>query len=256
MKNILLTAITAVICGSTLLSAEDVTKLRVGLADNAPKTLAPQPVAIPQIPALAAGKRKDAVDDWYVINVPVQFVGTAPSSKEKNAWVTDVTLRIHLRAEGKDGKSVHLTKTLALSDVPLRSGSGDKGSFKGSYNVGIFLPQRSYEMIAGSEKGKIKVFAYAVEAAFNGEVCKRPKDSVAETHDSSVKLKPTWYKRSKSKESSAKVYAISETPFAPYYGAAYPRPNPIYGAPVVDESVFGKGDEAGDDASESSDAES
>lgn len=258
MKNILVTAMTAVLCGATLLSAEDIVKLRVGLADSAPKTLAPLPVSLPQTPGLGAGKRKDAVDSWYVINVPVEFSGTPTAgSKEKNAWVTDVTLRLHLRLEGRDGKPVTISKLIALSDVQLRTASGDKGIYKGTYNIGLFLPQRSYEMLAGSEKAKLKVVAYAVEASFNGAACSLPKDGKAEMHDSSVKLKPTWYKRARTKASSAKLYAISETPFAPYYGAAYPRPNPIYGAPAADETVFGSGSTGDDAASDAaSDAES
>lgn len=250
MKNIFVTAMTAVLCGATLLNAEDIVKLRVGLADNAPKTLAPQAVNIPQTPSLGAGKRKDVIDSWYVINVPVEFTGTAAAgAKEKSAWVTDVTLRLHLRLEGRDGKPVTLNKLIALSDVQLRTASGDKGVYKGSYNIGLFLPQRSYEMLAGGEKGKLKVVAYAVEASFNGAACSLPKDGKAEMHDTSLKLRPTWYKRTPSKASSAKLYAISETPFAPFYGAAYPRPNPIYGAPAADETVFGN-DNAGDAASD------
>lgn len=232
MKTFLLTAAAALFGLSSMLSAQDVTSAFVFL----PKTLK-------ELPKLAPVSEDSP---WYVVNVPVSFEAKAPSAdKLKQVWIKDVQLRIHLVFETEKGKRTYLTKDIALSDVALKQ---DKtaGEYTATCNVGVYLSPRSMHVLfkkgEGKDELKSDLVAVAVQGSIDGTLCKvgtRADKNVAQKSAKGSRFDDKWYvKGMKKAETSAELFAVSETPFAGSQTGNF-RCNPVFGAPKLDGAAFG-----------------
>lgn len=232
MKTFLLTAVAALFGFSSMLSAQDVTSAFVFL----PKTLKDLPKVSPV--------SEDSA--WYVVNVPVSFEAKAPASEKlKQVWIKDIQLRIHLVFETEKGKRIYLTKDVALSDVALKQGK-TAGTYGATCNVGVYLSPRSMHVLfkkgEGKDELKSDLVAVAVQGSIDGTLCKvgtRADKNVAQKSAKGGRFDGKWYvKGMKKAETSAELFAVSETPFAGTQTGNF-RCKPVFGAPEVDGSVFG-----------------
>lgn len=232
MKTFMLTAAAALFGFSSILSAQDVTSAFVFL----PKTLK-------ELPKLAPVSEDSS---WYVVNVPVSFEAkTSSADKLKQMWIKDIQLRIHLVFETEKGKRSYLTKDIALSDVALKQ---DKipGEYTATCNVGVYFSPRSMHVLfkkgEGKDELKTDIVAVAVQGSMGDVLCKvgtRADKNVAQKSARGSRFDDKWYvKGMKKLETSAELFAVSETPFAGTQTGNF-RCNPVFGAPKVDGSAFG-----------------
>lgn len=156
-----------------------------------------------------------------------------------------------------------LEKEITYVDIPLEhSGTKKEGSREAGYaemSVGVFIPQTVATLMSGDDDpGKIlngsdlQIAAFAIVPKFNGEECKevgvagvtyskakRPFDYVCDAtfeRRISSSSKNWWQSDSIKSHFTApegvRLYCISETPYAPFYGTMYPATKPLYGEPV------------------------
>lgn len=160
-----------------------------------------------------------------------------------------------------------LEKKITYVDIPLNSNAMRQNGKEYGYvemSVGVFIPLSVAMVMNGdSDPNKVasgnslQVAAFAIEAEVDGTACK----PVPGTESSTGKQRPTDYadaafeKMLSSKGGSkwwtsgtvltqkdARLYCISETPYAPFYGTVYPATKPLYGAPESAEAQGGAGE--------------
>lgn len=148
-----------------------------------------------------------------------------------------------------------LQKEITYVNIPMeknikKGGDGfDKGGAAyAKMSVGLFLSPYSVMKLSGSEKidAVPRVIGVAIAPTFNGLPCRAimrrsskasPMSHVYSDHDKKMakKLGDTqWWKGNTAGHFAAvdaELLCISETPWAPYFAAAYPATRPVYGAP-------------------------
>lgn len=165
-----------------------------------------------------------------------------------------------------------LEKEITYVDIPLDRGvvkkEGSRDAGYAEMSIGLFIPQTVANVMMGDDDpskagsgNDLQVAAFAIEPKFKGSVCKevgvagvsyskgkRPFDYIADKSlerilmpsSSSSKKSNWWDADGKVKghfpvPTAARLLCISETPYAPFYGEAYPATKPLYGEPESSE---------------------
>lgn len=220
---------------------------------------------------------------WYVVNIPVlvHARGTSVNPKQTKTvparFIKELNVTAYLLFKkpktSKAARSAKTKKDATVADmyyllkkdityvnIPTKdvtyTESGQEIA-EAEFCVGLFISRAANFMLTGGEDKEDDIskpdhlVGYAIEATFNGELCRSvtkrnnmPKGSLmgsqpgAKLFDKElirqVKDAPWWKERSKNNfaETQAEALCISETPFAAFYGRYYPQTKPTYGPSV------------------------
>lgn len=256
MKNILLSLLAAVSCGSLTVSALDAKGARVIFEADAasPQTIKVEALSapggsgfIPTKPALKA-----STVPWQVVNIPVTVEAVGPRNamgkEEKPQFISRIDFHVYLAFESddrekgsksKDARLILLDKEVSYVNIPVHPGTGGDAFCQNKMYVGVFISPSDAVKIrtAGKDRGILSdsLMAVAVEASFNGANCmvsevKGKKKERSKILDPSNKkhFNGLWWKK-KGETNGVELLTIAETPYAPFYAPFYPAVTPMFG---------------------------
>jgi len=249
MKNILLSLLAAVSCGSLTVSALDAKDARVTFdADAASsQTIKVEALSAPGGSGFIPTKPvlKASTVPWQVVNIPVTVEAVGPKNdkgkEEKPQFISRIDFHVYLAfrtdARGKDSKPLLLDKEVSYVNIPVHPGNGGKDFCQNKMYVGVFISPSDAVKIktASKDRGMLadSLMAVAVEASFNGANCMNTDDKKSER---SKILSPAdkkhfngaWWKK-RGETNGVELLTIAETPYAPFFAPFYPAVTPMFG---------------------------
>lgn len=237
MKRIILPIAVAALCGLPQASASSADYAQVEL------TLKPNDAKVEQIvPRTEYFATKEAGKGinpaWHYVRIPYALQGKCRNAEQTPLYVDELKVHAYLVfAVGKDGeKLIMLDKEVTYVNIPLnpKSGVGENRNVQAA----VFISPSDAARICGDASSKVdkvdlagKLAAVAVEFKFKDADCVKPDTEVDVVVDKKMqkRLKKGWWKKEDNAGIGAKLCAISETPFAPFYAPAFPPTSPMYG---------------------------
>lgn len=249
MKNVLLSMLAAVSCGSLTVSALDAKDARVTFEPDAvtSQTVKVEALSAPGGSGFIPTKPllKNSAVPWQVVNIPVTVEAVGPKNEkgkeEKPQFISSIDFHIYLAfrtdADGKDSKPLLLDKEITYVNIPVHPGNAVKDYAQNKMYVGVFISPSDALKIktTGKDKGILdgSLMAVAVEASYNGANCmnteekKRERSKILNPADKK-EFNGAWWKK-KGKTNGVELLSIAETPYAPYYAPFYPAVKPMFG---------------------------
>ena len=254
MKNILLSLLAAVSCGSLTVSALDAKFVRVIFeADDAtPQTIKAEALSAPGGSGFIPTKPvlKASTVPWQVVNIPVTLEAVGPKNdkgkEDKPQFISRIDFHVYLAFKtdakekgGKEPKPVLLDKEVSYVNIPVHPGTGADSTCQNKMYVGVFISPSDAVRIKteGKDRGVLdkSLMAVAVEASFNGANCMASKVKGKEKKRSKILdpsnnkyFKDLWW-RMKGETNGVELLTIAETPYAPFFAPFYPAVTPMFG---------------------------
>lgn len=261
MKRFFLSLAVAAMCSLNLAHA-----IPCATTVEAKFNMAKQEVKFQKIEPLSGGyefnvrdKKKVTKLSWYYLPIRYELTGFVKPSKNNPVpyplYVDELKVHVYLlfymgRDDKGGDKYVKLDKEITYVEIPLTEyeQGNNKGMNKEVYAAVFLSPMDVIKLSEMMESGnnhskkyddavnvmKNQLVAVAVEFMFKGAECsnseskkKLKKGLVAETGNAG-RVYDGWWNRGESSE--VKLRAINETPFAPFYSAAFPATASLYGA--------------------------
>ena len=233
MKRILLPIAVAAICGLPQASAVS--------ADyaQAEQKMKPSDLKVEQVVPQAEyfatkDTAKNAGAAWHYVRIPYELQGKCRESGKNPLFVDELKVHAYLVFSVDGGeKLTMLDKEITYVNIPVTP-KGDT-SVNSNVQAAVFLSPADAALISGANgRGDLggKLAAVAVEFQFKGADCSKPGTDADVLVDKKMKnrLKKGWWKKEDKNGVGAKLRAISETPFAPFYAPAFPATSPMYGS--------------------------
>lgn len=272
MKNVLLSMLAVMSCGSLTVSALDAKDARVTFEPDAvtSQTVKVEALSAPGGSGFIPTKplMKNSTVPWQVVNIPVLVEAVGPKNEkgkeEKPQFISSIDFHVYLAfrtdVDGRDSKPLLLDKEITYVNIPVHPGNAVKDHAQNKMYIGVFISPSDALKIrtTGKDKGILdgSLMAVAVEASYNGANCmnteekKRERSKILNPADKK-EFNGAWWKK-KGKTNDAELLTIAETPYAPFYAPFYPAVSPMFGSAYrVPEGVSAMGNVAPSPASSS-----
>ncbi len=229
MKKYLFSLAVAALCGLPTASAVDADHVRVTFKSKGSELKVEAiNTPVPGVDLFNTKRGGDASQTWHYVRVPLTVEGKAKGADKGPNFVDELKVHVYMVfAAGKGETPIMLDKEITYVEIPLQGGKSD-------INAGVFISPANASKILG-DPSKIdfsnKLAAVAVEASFKGASCinTEVEPAVVLSHELNSKLNGAWWKKNANNKTGAVLNAISETPFAPFYGTLFPATKPLYG---------------------------
>lgn len=230
MKKYLFSLAVAALCGMPIASAVDADHVRVTFkAKGSELKVESVNMPVPGVDLFNTKRGGDASQTWHYVRVPLSVEGKAKDADKGPNYVDELKVHVYvLFSTGKGETPLMLDKEITYVEIPMQGG-------KCEMNAGVFIsPYNANKILGDSGKGDLsgKLAAVAVDATFKGASCMHTEvePAVVLSHDLNGKLNGAWWTKKWDNKSGASLSAISETPFAPFYGTLFPATKPLYGS--------------------------
>lgn len=175
---------------------------------------------------------------WHFVRIPYVLEGKCRDAGTLPLYVDELKVHAYLVfSVGKDGeKLIMLDKEITYVNIPLTPKT-DRSENK-NVQAAVFISPADAARICADDSSKIdkvdlkdKLAAVAVEFKFKDASCIKPgaEQDVLVNKKFKSRLKAKWWTKEDKKGIGARLSAISETPFAPFYAPAFPPTSPLYG---------------------------
>ncbi|MBR5888975.1 MAG: hypothetical protein IKY92_02910 [Akkermansia sp.] len=176
---------------------------------------------------------------WHYVRIPYILEGKCRDASKLPLYVDELKVHAYLVfSVGKDGdKLIMLDKEITYVNIPL-SPKSDRSENK-NVQAAVFISPSDAARICADDSNKVekvdlkdKLAAVAVEFTFKDSSCMKPdtQQDVLVNKKLKNRLKAKWWTREDKAGIGAKLSAISETPFAPFYAPSFPPTSPMYGS--------------------------
>jgi hypothetical protein len=233
MKRIFLPIAVAAICGLPQASAvsADYAQAEHKMKPNDLKV----EQVVPQAEYFATkDTAKNANAAWHYVRIPYELQGKCREAGKNPLFVDELKVHAYLVFAVDGGEKLTLLdKEITYVNIPVTP-KGDT-SVNPNVQAAVFISPADAALIIGQNgRGDLsgKLAAVAVEFQFKGANCSKADTDADVLVDKKMKnrLKKGWWKKEDKNGVGAKLCAISETPFAPFYAPAFPATSPMYGS--------------------------